>query len=84
MNTAADLFESPQFQAREFFVEVDHPAAGKLRYPGWPIKLGSGTRLELAPAPLLGQDNQSILGEDGLALSRQEMVSLGVPGIFRP
>ncbi len=84
LNTAADLFESPQFQAREFFVEVGHPAAGKLRYPGWPIKLGSGKRLELAPAPLLGQDNQSILGEDGLALSRQEMVSLGVPGIFPP
>ena len=63
LNTAADLFESPQFQAREFFVEVDHPAAGKLRYPGWPVKLGSGRRLELAPAPLLGQHTDEILRE---------------------
>lgn len=34
LNTAADLFNSDQYQAREFFVEADHPAAGTLSYPG--------------------------------------------------
>jgi crotonobetainyl-CoA:carnitine CoA-transferase CaiB-like acyl-CoA transferase len=63
LNTAADLFSSAQFQAREFFVEAEHPAAGKLPYPGWPIQLGSGRRFEVAPAPLLGQDNQAVLGD---------------------
>ena len=66
LNTAADLFSSAQFQAREFFVEAEHPAAGKLPYPGWPIRLGSGKRFQVAPAPLLGQDNQAVLGDPGL------------------
>jgi crotonobetainyl-CoA:carnitine CoA-transferase CaiB-like acyl-CoA transferase len=63
LNTAADLFSSAQFQAREFFVEADHPAAGKLPYPGWPIRLGSGKSFEVSPAPLLGQDTRKILGD---------------------
>ena len=66
LNTAADLFTSPQFRAREFFIWADHPVAGKLPYPGVPMKLGSGKRLELAPAPLLGQHPDAL---SGLALS---------------
>jgi crotonobetainyl-CoA:carnitine CoA-transferase CaiB-like acyl-CoA transferase len=73
LNTAADLFNSPQFRAREFFIEADHPVAGTLRYPGLPFHLGSGQRLELAPAPLSGQHNQAVLGETGLGLTREEM-----------
>jgi crotonobetainyl-CoA:carnitine CoA-transferase CaiB-like acyl-CoA transferase len=80
LNTAADLFESAQFQAREFFQEVDHPAAGTQRYPGVPIRLASGKKLELTPAPLLSQDNQAILGESGLGLSREEIAALRVAG----
>jgi crotonobetainyl-CoA:carnitine CoA-transferase CaiB-like acyl-CoA transferase len=76
LNTAADLFGSAQFQARGFFVQVDHPAAGPLRYPGWPIQLGSGEKLELAPAPLLGQDNAAVLGPEGLGLTQEQLVSL--------
>jgi crotonobetainyl-CoA:carnitine CoA-transferase CaiB-like acyl-CoA transferase len=76
LNTAADLFQSAQFQAREFFVQADHPVAGKLSYPGWPMRLGSGQRVTLGPAPLLGQDNQAILGEKGLGLSREQLVTL--------
>lgn len=63
LNTAADLFTSPQFRAREFFISVYHPVAGKLPYPGVPMKLGSGKKLELAPAPLLGQHNHQVLGD---------------------
>jgi len=63
LNTAADLFTLPQFRAREFFISVDHPLAGKLPYPGAPIKLGSGKKLDLAPAPLLGQHNHRVLAE---------------------
>ena len=80
LNTAADLFESPQFQSREFFVQVDHPAAGKQTYPGWPFKLASGKTLELAPAPLLGQHNGQILGPEGLGLDPEELVRLRAAG----
>jgi CoA:oxalate CoA-transferase len=76
LNTAADLFQSAQFQDREFFVQADHPVAGKLSYPGWPIRLGSGEKVTLNPAPLLGQDNQAILGEKGLGLTREQLVAL--------
>jgi crotonobetainyl-CoA:carnitine CoA-transferase CaiB-like acyl-CoA transferase len=73
LNTAADLFQSDQFKARGFFADVDHPAAGKLSYPGWPFHLGSGQRVAMSPAPLLGQDNPEVLGEGGLGLSRQQL-----------
>ena len=76
LNTAADLFTSSQFRAREFFNDVDHPAAGTLQYPGFPVRLGSGKRLELAPAPLLGQHNNEVLGGEGLGLKAEELVSL--------
>jgi crotonobetainyl-CoA:carnitine CoA-transferase CaiB-like acyl-CoA transferase len=76
LNTAADLFQSAQFQARGFFVQADHPAAGKLSYPGWPIHLASGQKVTLDPAPLLGQDNQAILGEKALGLTREQLVTL--------
>ena len=76
MNTAADLFQSEQFKARGFFTRANHPVAGKLSYPGWPFQLGSGQRVELSPAPLLGQDNRDVLGQLGLGLSEQQLLAL--------
>ncbi len=61
VNTAADLFSSPQLKARNFFVELDHPEAGKLPYPGFAYTL-SNTALQIqGPAPLLGQHNDEVL-----------------------
>ena len=34
--TAADVYRARQLQAREFFQEIDHPVAGRARYPGSP------------------------------------------------
>jgi crotonobetainyl-CoA:carnitine CoA-transferase CaiB-like acyl-CoA transferase len=76
LNTVADLFNSPQLRARQFFIDVDHPAAGKLTYPGVPFRLGSGKGVGLNPAPLLGQDNKAVLGEGGLGLSQEQLVLL--------
>ena len=63
VNTVEDLFVDEHLRQREFFIEQDHPVAGRLKYPGVPYKL-SGTDLPLAtrPAPLLGEHNASILG----------------------
>ncbi len=62
VNTVADLLEDGHLAEREFFVELDHPAAGPLRYPGVayrfsnsPLPLGS------RPAPLLGEHNDQII-----------------------
>ena len=61
LNTAADLFDSAQFNARAFFVDVDHPVAGTLKYPGWPFHLASGDRVSMDRAPMLGEHNQDFI-----------------------
>lgn len=62
--TAPDLMASPQLQARRFFVEVEHPVAGKLPYPGAPFIL-SRTPFQSSRAPLLGEHNGEVLGRQG-------------------
>tara|TARA_B100000029_G_scaffold96163_2_gene86301 strand:- start:4333 stop:5493 length:1161 start_codon:yes stop_codon:yes gene_type:complete len=61
LNTAADLFDSAQFKAREFFIDVDHPVAGTLKYPGWPFHLASGSKVSMHRAPLLGEHSQDFI-----------------------
>ena len=61
--TMDEALESPQLLARQWFREVDHPQAGKLRYPGPPVKLhGSPLRVR-RPAPMLGQHNAEVLDD---------------------
>jgi crotonobetainyl-CoA:carnitine CoA-transferase CaiB-like acyl-CoA transferase len=64
VRTPEDLIHSPQFKARGFFVEVDHPVAGKAVYPGAPAKL-TETPMQVTRAPLLGEHNQEVLGRLG-------------------
>jgi len=66
---------------REYFVEVDHPVAGKLKYPGAPGKL-SETPWEIErPAPLLGQHNEEIYCQR-LSYAREELAKLRMGGII--
>ena len=58
-----DALADPQFEARGFFVDVEHPATGPVRHPGPPF-LMNGTPWDVRrPAPTLGQDNREVLGE---------------------
>ena len=61
VNTVKDLLEDPHLEARQFFVPIDHPAVGNLRYPGIPYRL-SKTKLPIVerPAPTLGQHNDEL------------------------
>jgi crotonobetainyl-CoA:carnitine CoA-transferase CaiB-like acyl-CoA transferase len=62
VNTVLDLMGDEHLAHREFFVEMDHPEAGTLKYPGAAYKLSnSDLPLTARPAPLLGQHNQEIL-----------------------
>ncbi len=61
VNTAKDVMENRQYAARNYFVPVDHPIAGRLQYPGWPYKMTSIKPEISRPAPLLGQHNDEIL-----------------------
>jgi crotonobetainyl-CoA:carnitine CoA-transferase CaiB-like acyl-CoA transferase len=53
------IFDLPQHNAREYFVDIDHPAVGKLTYPGAPFKLAA-TPWQAGRAPLLGEHNEDI------------------------
>ncbi|MBQ1391727.1 MAG: CoA transferase [Firmicutes bacterium] len=57
--------------AREMFVEVEHPTAGKMKLTGNNIKLTNQKITEFRPAPLLGQHTKEILMEE-LGLSEEE------------
>ena len=72
---AKDLFECPHLRERGFFVEVDHPVAGRAEYPGMGPKL-SGMEFGVnRAAPLLGQHNYEIFcGE--LGYSPEDLVDL--------
>ena len=62
VNTVMDLLNDEHLAHREFFVEINHPVAGVLKYPGAAYKF-SNSELPLAarPAPLLGEHNDLIL-----------------------
>jgi len=72
VNTAKEVLESPQYAAREFFVEVDHPEAGKYKYPGLPYKTTAGITNPNNPAPLTGQHDQEIRSKVSKAVTGTE------------
>jgi crotonobetainyl-CoA:carnitine CoA-transferase CaiB-like acyl-CoA transferase len=53
-----DVVASPQLQARDMVVEVDHPALGTLILPGIPVKLTPGS-IRKAP-PTVGEHNDHV------------------------
>ena len=81
VRTIQEVVEDPHLNHRGFFVDVDHPTAGKLTHPGSPFRL-SRTPAEIGgPAPLLGQHNADIYG-GRLGLSREEMGRLRMAGVI--
>ena len=75
VNTVADVVADPQMQAREFFVEVDHPVAGKFRYPGSLFRPSQTPWCVRRPAPTLGEHNEEVYC-DRLGYSKQDLVRL--------
>ncbi|MGN1002012.1 MAG: CaiB/BaiF CoA transferase family protein [Oscillospiraceae bacterium] len=59
--SAKQVYESPQNEVREFFVEMDHPVVGKRLYPGLPYITSTAPITDNTAAPLLGQHNEEIL-----------------------
>lgn len=79
VRTPEDLINSPQFKAREFFVDVDHPVVGKGAYPGAPVKLGE-TPMQVTRAPLFGEHNEEIC--ERLGYSKLEQTRLKNEGVI--
>ncbi len=62
---------NPHMEARDYFEDIDHPVAGRFRYPGSPISTPKGWWRIHQPAPLLGQHTQEVL-KRGWTSPRQE------------
>ena len=58
VNDIAEALADPQVQLRQMVVEIDHPAAGRYRTAGNPIK--SGAPESFTPPPTLGGEHQRI------------------------
>jgi len=54
-----DLLKDPHFKERKFWVNMEHPQAGVLSYPGAPFTM-TETPMNLTRAPLLGEHNENI------------------------
>ena len=78
---AGDLFNCPQLRERDFFVEVDHPVAGRAEYPGMGPRLSGAVYEIRRPAPLLGQHNTEVY-RDELGYSSQDLVVLMASGVI--
>ena len=78
-NTKQTL-EMKQLGDRGYFVDIDHPVAGKLTCPGAPFKLAE-TPWQAGQAPLLGEHNEEIYGGQ-LGYSEELLTKLGDEGVI--
>ena len=62
--TLDKVVENPQMDARGYFLEIEHPVAGKFRYPGAPIYTNDDWWVIRRPAPMLGQHNTEVLRDE--------------------
>jgi len=69
------LLKNEHLRARGYFVDVEHPAAGRIHVPGPPYKMGEERWRIDRPAPLLGEHNQQVYC-GMLGLSRSDLVDL--------
>jgi benzylsuccinate CoA-transferase BbsF subunit len=61
--TVAEAAEHPHLREREYIVELEHAALGRVRMLGAPFKLSKSPGGPKRSAPLLGADNEAVLGQ---------------------
>ena len=69
-----ELYNDANLEARGMFQKIKHPARGELKIPAWPVKM-SASNVPVRAAPLLGADNEAVLGA-WLDLSHDDVAAL--------
>ncbi len=77
--SVGEAMNSEQMQARGFFVDLDHPEAGTLKYPFAPWRLSETPASLDAAAPLLGEHNTRVY-HDLLGYTEQELAKMKETG----
>jgi benzylsuccinate CoA-transferase BbsE subunit len=80
VNRAEAVARDPQLAARDYFVEVEHPAMGRLRYPGAPYRHSETPWSITRPAPRIGEHNDEVYGHE-LGVSAEELRTLRHAGV---
>jgi crotonobetainyl-CoA:carnitine CoA-transferase CaiB-like acyl-CoA transferase len=81
VRTFQDVVKHPQSALREMFPVMDHPAAGRHRVTGTPVKLSETPGSPGSPAPLLGQHTSAVLREL-LGLDDSVIAALAQSGVI--
>ena len=80
VNDAAEVMDDPQYRFRGFWQELDHPAAGRQTYAGFPFHLTT-TPPVLQRACLLGEHTEDIL-TGRLGCSHAELAQWRTQGVI--
>jgi benzylsuccinate CoA-transferase BbsF subunit len=81
VQNAGDLANDPQLRARGFFIELVHPALGKMLTDAAPVKLSNTSADYNRAAPIPGQDNNYVYGKL-LGMSETEVAGLRKRGVI--
>ena len=81
--TMQNILEMEQLQARDYFVELDHPIAGTFKYPGGPINphLCGESPWVYRRAPLLGEHTREVL-TNNLGYTNAQIEQLQSEGVI--
>ncbi len=84
VNDIHDILAWPHMRARGMIVDIEHPTLGRLegaKAPGFPLQFSEMRGGYDAPAPLVGQHNEEILG-GLLGVSSEELRRLADDGVL--
>jgi crotonobetainyl-CoA:carnitine CoA-transferase CaiB-like acyl-CoA transferase len=81
INTAGEFIEMEQTQARQLFVDMEHPVIGKYKQFGVVPRLMETPGGIYRPAPLLGEHNEEIY-VDELGMSNDDLVALRAESVI--
>jgi crotonobetainyl-CoA:carnitine CoA-transferase CaiB-like acyl-CoA transferase len=79
----ADIFEDPQFIARDTITTVEHPVLGPLKMQNVITRLGATPGQIRSCGPDLGAHNQEVLGGE-LGFDQGELDELADSGVIAP
>lgn len=78
---ASEAVYDPHILSRDIFVELEHPRAGRIKVPNFPVKLSETPGEVISAAPLLGQHNREIL-VNYLGYTEEKITHLEKEGII--
>ncbi|MDW7673064.1 MAG: CoA transferase [Bacillota bacterium] len=82
INTIEKVVNDPHIaDAREMFVEIEHPKAGKLKITGSHLKFSDFKAVTFKPSPLLGQHNKEVYSSI-LEMDESEITDFALKGII--